>query len=113
MGPNIPYLQARVNGTYVDIAHALAFRGAGMVVGSTVGGLLCEVSPNWLDLWISTSLLLGALSTAAVPWSLHVIHLSVILGLGGFSKGFLQVGEWGTFGLERIVHLHPSLLLFY
>lgn len=63
-------------------------------MGATLGGVVCEMFPNFIDLWIALSLIIAAVCTAAAPWCTQLIYLAPILGGTGLARGILSVGKY-------------------
>ncbi len=99
----MPYLMSRVNCTYDQISRALMARSAGSFLGACLAGVICEIFPGLVDLWIALSLILAAVCTAAAPWCTQLLHLAGALGGTGLARGMLSVGKlWVCFMIINV-----------
>lgn len=81
-------------------------RSVGYLLGSLVGGFLFDHFDKQLLLMVT--LIVAAMATSIIPWSLTLAVLTVLMSLQGMSMGVLDTGKTVFFTLRATV-----LLLIY
>ncbi len=93
-GPTLPYLKLRI-GTEDDgeIAEVLVARSVGYLIGSLVGGYLCNRFESIVDLLFAISYFLATIGTGAVPWCGDKVLMAVMFSLQGLAQGCICTGK--------------------
>ena len=93
-GPTLPYLKLRL-GTEDDeeIAEVLVARSVGYLIGSLVGGYLCNRFESMTDLLFAISYFLAAIGTGAAPWCENKVLMGVMFCMQGLAQGCICTGN--------------------
>ncbi|XP_061182677.1 uncharacterized protein LOC133191035 [Saccostrea echinata] len=89
-GPTLIDLKERINTDTTHMALIFTARSIGYLLGSLVGGFLFDHFDKQLLLMVT--LIVAALATSIIPWSLTLTVLTVMMSLQGCSMGVLDTG---------------------
>lgn len=89
-GPTLIDLKERINTDTTHMALIFTARSVGYLLGSLVGGFLFDHFDKQLLLMVT--LIVAALATSIIPWSLTLTVLTVMMSLQGMSMGVLDTG---------------------
>lgn len=89
-GPTLIDLKERINTDTTHMALIFTARSVGYLLGSLVGGFLFDHFDKQLLLMVT--LIVAALATSIIPWSLTLTVLTVMMALQGMSMGVLDTG---------------------
>lgn len=84
-------LKERINTDTTHMALIFTARSVGYLLGSLVGGFLFDHFDKQLLLMVT--LIVAALATSIIPWSLTLTVLTVMMSLQGMSMGVLDTGK--------------------
>ena len=99
-------LQERIHTDTTHMALIFTARSVGYLLGSLVGGFLFDHFDKQLLLMVT--LIVAAMATSIIPWSLTLAVLTVLMSLQGMSMGVLDTGKTVFFIMRATV-----LLLIY
>ena len=105
-GPTLIDLQERIHTDTTHMALIFTARSVGYLLGSLVGGFLFDHFDKQLLLMVT--LIVAAMATSIIPWSLTLAVLTVLMSLQGMSMGVLDTGKTVFFTMRATV-----LLLIY
>lgn len=90
-GPTLIDLGDRLKATTAEMMVVFVTRSLGYLVGAMIGGVLFDSFNKQLLLFCT--LLLSAVATIVIPWSLTLVVMATLFALQGMSMGLLDTGE--------------------
>lgn len=89
-GPTLLDLKERIHTDTTHMALIFTARSIGYLLGSLIGGFLFDHFDKQLLLMVT--LIVAALATGIIPWSLTLTVLTLMMSLQGMSMGVLDTG---------------------
>lgn len=89
-GPTLLDLGDQLEATTAEMMVVFATRSIGSLAGALIGGVLFDCLNKQLLLFCT--LLLGAVATSVIPWSISLVLMATMFALQGLSMGLLDTG---------------------